>query len=292
MNTPTEISSLTEYINLIDQLTNPGASYLYRGQENAEWQVNSSAYRRLLKMQTSVETSSLEIQTDADTDSFPKQADAETGLLADLFTCYLKQIVDEVQLKYPSTYRNLTPLECMAHLQHNKVATGLIDFTFSPLVALWFACDNQEDTKGKIFILENDNSKIQEITTPERLRQGLDVFFDMDQTQWYLWAPTLDSLAVDTQRMMMQQSVFLFGLPEVDTEMIMQEIVVPQEHKKGLRTALAQLGILEKTLFSDLLGFFERNTHAHPYDLSLAEPYYGEITSDEGRTTQEGQTVL
>lgn len=274
MNTPTEISSLTEYIDLIDQLTNPGASYLYRGQENAEWQINSSAYRRLLKMQTSAETASLEMQTDAD-----------TGLLADLFTCYLKQIVDEVQLKYPSTYRNLTPLECMAHLQHNKVATGLIDFTLSPLVALWFACDNQENAKGKIFILENDNSKIQEITTPERLRQGLDVFFDVDQTQWYLWAPTLDSLAVDTQRMMMQQSVFLFGLPEVDTAMIMQEIIVPQEHKEGFRTALAQLGISEKTLFSDLLGFFERNTHAHSYDISLAEPYYGEITSDEGRTT-------
>ena len=235
MNTPTEISSLSEYINLIDQLTNPGASYLYRGQENAEWQVNSSAYRRLLKMQTSAETTSLEMQTDAD-----------TGLLADLFTCYLKQIVDEVQLKYPSTYRNLTPLECMAHLQHNKVATGLIDFTLSPLVALWFACDNQEDTKGKIFILENDNSKIKEITTPERLRQGLDVFFDMDQTQWYLWAPTLDSLAVDTQRMMMQQSVFLFGLPEVDTAMIMQEIIVPQEHKEGFRNCFGTIRNLRK----------------------------------------------
>lgn len=277
MNTPTEISSLPEYINLINKLTDPGASYLYRGQENAEWQVNSSAYRRLMEMQTRAETNSSEIQTDVN-----------TSLLADLFTCYLKQIVDEVQLKYPSTYRNLNPLECMAHLQHNKVATGLIDFTLSPLVALWFACDNQEDTKGKIFILENDNSKINEITTPERLGQGMDVFFDLDQTQWYLWTPTLDSLVVDTQRMMMQQSVFLFGLPEVDTEMIMQEIIVPQEHKEGFRTVLAQLGISEKTLFSDLLGFFERNTHAHPYDLSLAEPYYGEITSDEGRTTREG----
>ena len=103
MNTPIEISTLTEYIDLIDQLTAPGASYLYRGQENAEWQVTSSAYRRLLKMQISDETSSLEIQTEADTgsleiqtdvdtDSLPKQADAETGLLADLFTCYLKQI--------------------------------------------------------------------------------------------------------------------------------------------------------------------------------------------------------
>lgn len=181
MNTPIEISSLTEYIDLIVNLTDLGANYLFRGQENAAWQVNSSAYRRL-KKQIDVETGSLEIETDV-----------ETGLLRDLFTGYLKQIIDEIQLRHPSTYKELSPLECMAHLQHNKVATGFIDFTFSPLVALWFACDNQENTKGKVFILEKDNSKIIEITTPERLQQGLDVFFDMDQAQWYLWAPTLDS---------------------------------------------------------------------------------------------------
>lgn len=254
MNTPIEISSLTEYIDLIDQLTNLGTSYLYRGQENAEWRVTSSAYHRLLIGHT----------------------DVETDLLPDLFVGYLKQIIDEIQLRYPSTYRDLSPLECMAHLQHNKVATGLIDFTFSPLVALWFACDNRENTNGKVFVLENDRERIEEITTKDKLQQNLDEFFDVDHAQWYLWAPTLDSLAVDTQRMTMQQSVFLFGLPEVDTEMIMREIIVLQEHKESLRTALAKLRISEKTLFSDLLGFFERNTHAHPYDRTLAEPYYGE----------------
>lgn len=110
------------------------------------------------------------------------------------------------------------------------------------------------------------------------------MFFDKEQEQWHLWAPTLDSRVVDTHRMMMQQSVFLFGLPEVESEMIMQEIVVPQTHKDGLRTALENLGISEKTLFSDLLGFFERNTHLHPYDLSLTVPYYGVVTDDEGHT--------
>ena len=254
MNTSVEISNLPAYINVIEQITDPGVSYLYRGQENAEWRVTSSAYRRLLI----------------------GQSHAEPGFLADLFAGYLKQIVDEIQLRYPSTYKDLSPLECMAHLQHNKVATGLIDFTFSPLIALWFTCDNQKNTNGKVFVLKNDREKIEEITTKDRLQQNLDEFFDADQPQWHLWAPTLDSLAVDTHRMMMQQSVFLFGLPEVDTQMVMQEIIVSKEHKEGLRMALAKLGITEKTLFSDLIGFFERNTHAHPYDQTLVEPYYGE----------------
>lgn len=47
-NTPIEILSLAEYINRIDEITDPGVNYLYRGQENAAWRVTSSAYRRLL----------------------------------------------------------------------------------------------------------------------------------------------------------------------------------------------------------------------------------------------------
>ena len=124
-------------------------------------------------------------------------------------------------------------------------------------------------------MLENDSERIEEITTKDRLQQNLNEFFGEEQGQWHLWTPTLDSQAVDTQRMTMQQSAFLFGSPAVDTEMIAQEIVIHRDHKENLREALAKMGISEKILFSDLLGFFERNTYAHPYDRTLAEPYYG-----------------
>ena len=33
--------------------------------------------------------------------------------------------------------------------------------------------------------------------------------------------------------MTMQQSVFLFGLPEMDRDMITQEIIIPAEHKES-----------------------------------------------------------
>ena len=255
MNEPIEISDLADYINQINIITDSEKSYLYRGQENEEWQVNSSAYRRL-----------------------QRQYDDPPDALSYLWQSYLKQIIDEIQLKYPSTYRELRPLECMAHLQHNKVATGLIDFTFSPLVALWFACatEDHENITGKVIVLENDSEKIEEIQTVETLGRDLEAFFDVDQEQWYSWSPTLDSQTVDTERMTMQQSVFLFGLPEIDREMITQEIIIPAEYKASLRIELAKMGILEKTLFSDLLGFFERNTSEHSYDPTLIEPYYGE----------------
>ena len=254
MNTPIKIESVDEYINQINKITEPQKNYIYRGQENAEWLVNSSGYRRVLK----------------------EQPDAEQDIILDSFVLYLNKIIDEVQLKYPNTYKNLSPLECMAHLQHNKVATGLIDFTFNPLVALMFACENKEEKEGKVFVLENDKEKIEEITTRKKLKKELDEFFTMDQPQWYSWTPSLDSEVVDTQRMIIQQSVFLFGLPEITSSMQMQEIIIPHQYKEPIRTELENVAISEITLFSDLLGFFERNMHTHTYDLSHVIPRDGE----------------
>ena len=255
MNEPIEISDLADYINEINAIIDSEKIYLYRGQENEEWQVNSSAYRRLERLY-----------------------DSPSDALRYLWQGYLKQIVDEIKLKYPSTYRDLFDLECMAHLQHNKVATGLIDFTLSPLVALWFACA-VENINGKVIVLEDDSGKIEDIQTVKTLRRNLEEFFDVDQEQWYRWAPILDSRTVDTERMTMQQSVFLFGFPEMNEEMITQEIIIPAEHKEKVRTELAKMGISEETLFSDLLGFFERNTARHFYDLTLVTINDGEKLS-------------
>ena len=185
---------------------------------------------------------------------------------------YLSKIIYEVKLNYPSTYRNLFPLECLAHLQHNGVATGLIDFTFNPLVALWFACAyQQEGIDGKVIVLENDREVIEEIGTPEKLESDLETFFGVGEAKWHLWSPALDSQFVDTQRMTRQHSVFLFGLPEVASEMVASEIVIPYVHKRRLRAELAKIGISEQTLFADLIGFFDRNTTQHPYGSVLIE---------------------
>ena len=175
MNRPIEISNLGDYISQIDEFTHSDRRYLYRGQDNEAWQVNSSAYRRLKSV-----TSNL------------KEEPNRPFNFLHLLQAYLLQIVNEIRLKYPSTYKNLHPLECMGHLQHNKVATGLIDFTLSPLVALWFACDNK-NVNGKVIVLENDREKIKEIKSVETLERDLEEFFGADQEQWYLWLPTLDN---------------------------------------------------------------------------------------------------
>lgn len=248
------ITSLADYIAEINKIAVPNADerYIYRGQKNERWRVQSGALRRLQKGPLK-----------------------HPELLPYLFRGYIHQLIDEVQLRYSSVYNNLTALECMAHLQHNRVATGLIDFTYSPLVALWFACETDGATDGKVFVVNVQPDKIREIKTKGALGQELKTFFEEDG-QWHLWQPSIDNSAVDTQRITMQQSVFLFGLPEVEPSMIGREILIPKGYKETLLQELAAMGISEKTLFSDLAGFFERNTAESAYNRDLAEDYYTE----------------
>ena len=256
MSSPQEpITSLAAYITEINTIAAPdrGHRYIYRGQKDESWRIQSSAMRRLQK-------GSLR----------------HPELLSYLFRGYIHQIIDEVQIRYSSVYGNLAALECMAHLQHNRVATGLIDFTYNPLVALWFACETDAGTAGgKVFVVDSLSDRIREIKTRRALDQELQRFFDEDG-QWHLWQPSIGNSTVDIQRITMQQSVFLFGLPEVEQSVIEREIIIPEEHKETLLGELDAMGISEKMLFSDLAGFFERNTAEATYNSELAEDYYTE----------------
>ncbi len=258
MSSAQELTNLVDYIVEINKIAVPNEDnrYIYRGQKNKTWHIQSGALRRL-----------------------QKEPLKHSELRRYLFKGYIHQIIDEVQLRYSSVYSNLTALECMAHLQHNRGATGLIDFTYNPLVALWFACETDgetdEATDGKVFVVNVQPDKIREIKTKGALGQALKTFFEEDG-QWHLWQPSIDNSTVDTQRITMQQSVFLFGLPEVEASMIEREIFIPKEHKETLLQELETMGISEKTLFSDLTGFFERNTAESAYNRDLAEDYYTE----------------
>ena len=58
-------------------------------------------------------------------------------------------------MPYGDKGQSSTPLQLLAKLQHFGAATGLLDFTHNPLVALWFACD-EPGHDGKVFFLSKE----------------------------------------------------------------------------------------------------------------------------------------
>jgi len=109
-----------------------------------------------------------------------------------------------------------------------------------------------------------------------------------EDTPWHLWQPSIGTSDIDTRRITPQQSVFLFGAPEVPQSFIKKEILISGEHKNNLLRELKIMGISEQTLFSDLAGFFERNNVDSVYDKELAEDFY---TSQIEKSRKEGDNV-
>ena len=157
--------------------------HAFRGQADAQWGVTSGAYRRLEK---EMRKSSYAAQS--------------------LFVGYLHERINEAHMRF-SEHGSKQPLEVMAQLQHYGAATGLIDFTESAQAALWFACKD-EQSPGKVFAVRlDDPSKIKEIKTREGI-VGSWINFLLDELQ--AWRP-----GDGNSRMVTQQSLFLFGRPEI-----------------------------------------------------------------------------
>lgn len=109
---------------LFSQICLPSGKYnhrvwMWRGQSDVSWRIDSSAYRRL--------KSSSNYQT----------GDSEKDLIR--YESNLLQHATHRGYRY-SEGRVLTDIELLARLQHHGAATRLVDFTRNALVGLWFAC--------------------------------------------------------------------------------------------------------------------------------------------------------
>ena len=118
-STKTErIDTIAQFMEWVNGLE--GGLLLYRGLINASYEVNSSADRRIGK-----KGDLLKYTEDLLRRAKDKHLHQQTGK-ADFFD-----------------------LELLAELQHHGAATCLIDFTKDPLIALWFACQEDTDTQNR-----------------------------------------------------------------------------------------------------------------------------------------------
>ena len=210
-------------LSLSEGMTRP----VYRGHARASWQLQSGALRRL---------------QNAYGEDFPRDEIEQRNLV----DRYHKE-----QLILPMTIidgTKLSDLQRLSALQHQGAATGLLDFTELPLVALWFACAEYRVKDGKVFVLDIGDHEV------ARNARALPDPFTADQFAVY-YEPDRSLGA----RIIAQQSVFVVGNPHVP-DRFLKSVIVPQESKERLRGYLMGLGLSEPVLFGDVPGLAAVNT--------------------------------
>ena len=223
-----------------------GSMLLYRGLANSEWEVESSAYRRLRRSE---------------------EMSSET-LPAIMFQNYIYTLLDEASLQgfRERQGRSLSELELLAELQHFGAATCLIDFTDNAAIALYFACRERFDAVGKVVALRTDDIKRFSTINYNDLEKPAREF--LNGGTWWMWKPS--SL---NNRIIAQHSVFVFGEGKVGRALY-EEINIAAECKKDIVATLENsFGLSEHKLFNDLAGFARLNGHDQTYQRLSDEDY-------------------
>ena len=252
-----------KYLDRIVQFAENGGVWAYRGQSDAEWLLHSGATRRLIREHGDVILQDPEYQ--------------------DLFLKYHRDVLLEPARTRGygiESGRNLTDLELLAKLQHFGAETGLIDFTWSPLVALWFASEDVNHD-GKVFMMDTSNPIGIAKVAGDGSGQGFrDALTAPPGSQAILyWEPTGSGDA--TARILRQRSVFVVGRPFVASNLtVVEEITIDKDDKEAIVAELAILDHSEETLFLDAYGFAQASKRIRIPGLSIgayrrrADNYY------------------
>lgn len=240
---------MTAHISeFLAKLDNFRSGYAYRGQENAEWELQSSAIRRLAKLEIA-----------------PYFLDARRILKAYL-SYHRDELLDPARTAGfgVENGHELTDLGLLAKLQHFGAATGLLDFSWNPMVALWFACQPNEkgETDGAVFAVNlNDQQnfiRAQYQTIREKPR--IEDFLSSEESKVPLyWEPIAGSDA--NARIIGQSSVFVIGRPYIRSDSdVVTSIRIDANQKEVLRRELEEhLGITDVSLYRDVYGFSSVN---------------------------------
>ena len=244
---------LDGYLSKISDTTNKigVGTYAFRGQGNTHWPLHSGATRRLRKHLVE----GIQFRPD-----FP-------NLYLDYHQSTLIAPARTQGLGVESG-REISDLQLLAKLQHLGAATGLLDFSWDPLVGLWFACrDLQGD--GKLYVINtNDPIQVAMISTDESGQRVTTLFLpDGDSRTIAWWEPTASGDAM--ARILRQRSVFVIGKPVVpEDSSILGEITIAEKDKKDLIRELGLLDVSRRSLFLDAHGFAQANSVADVVSLS------------------------
>lgn len=194
----TPVDSYDELMRYIDAIDRPARAFVWRGVSNSKWSFHSSLYRRLYW-------------------SDPLVVPDEGALLARETDILIKAHRWGL---HRGEQGRLSILEQLAIMQHYGAPTRLIDVSFNPLIAAWFAvqADRKNDNEdGRLFAVDVKDRRISEISDAFRKWEDRvdrpwmpDNEDSVDQSMWrtsvWAWKPP-----AFVGRLSRQNAGFLFG---------------------------------------------------------------------------------
>ena len=240
--------TIEKYLTKLREVTSRPGDYAYRGQANSQWPLHSAATRRLIR-----EYGDKLLKLPSFSDEY--------------FKYHRETLVEPARARGfdLENGRKVSDLQLLAKLQHFGAATGLLDFTWSPLVALWFASqDPQYD--GQLFVVNTrDPIHVAQVSSDETAQSVETVFSREDNSpRLSYWEPMLSGDAM--ARILRQRSVFIIGRPLVpeDTEGVISKISIDKDDKESLLQDLKLLDVSDLSLFQDLYGFSDAESVEAP----------------------------
>ena len=227
-------NSVSSFMRHVQNAARAGGFYAFRGQENSAWGVESAASRRLRKLRDNPPT------------------------FEEFARYHRETLIDPAKLRgyHRQGDRMWTDLELLANLQHHRAATGLIDFTRNPLVALWFACHKSPETSGGVFMVNLSDSSQYESVAVDAIEGDVDGLFQRFQVRrLQFW-----DLEEINPRIAHQAGIFIFGRPSVPPDAIVRKMEIPSGSKRRILADLEKAhNISARHLFGDLHGFARLN---------------------------------
>ena len=157
--------------------------WMWRGQSDVSWRIDSSGYRRL-KSSTNYQS-----------------GDSEKDLIR--YESNLLQQATHRGYRY-SEGRVLTDFELLARLQHHGAATRLVDFTRNALVGLWFACSENNSKSG--LLIGFDTWHLGGYEKEVENRSYVEIVADLEDYPLITWEPPGIS-----PRIAVQHSQFIYS---------------------------------------------------------------------------------
>jgi hypothetical protein len=170
---------------------------------------------------------------------------------------YEKSLFD-IFCREAQAYINSAPVsewEWLSIAQHHGLPTRMLDWTYNPLVALYFAVEKNEDSDGKVFALRATTK------APESVRTSSPFVIDKPHKLF----PN-----IITPRIRAQEGVFVvcksLETPldrDLRSDWAIEQYLIPASAKEFVRYELFRFGVHASSLFPDLDGLGARLKWQH-----------------------------